>query len=269
MNKSSTDILNEKVDLIYEYDDRSPLFVRVANFEIEKNNLDSAVEILNKGLELYPNYATAYMVLGKAFLLKGDYENSNECFKTGSDLLHSARSYNYYLNDLETIKKQRSPFQNLKIQDFVKTKIDSEPKSDFSISNFQDRLKERKDTRIPDQFEDLLPDEDLSDSPSDNKVLPSTENSIFESRLEEIAHNLSSVKIQPEPQKDNEPEKSQPPQVKKIVPSETLAKIYISQGEFREAIDVYKKLLLAEPSKRLYYTSRIKEIEDQLDINHF
>jgi len=251
LNKTSTDILNEKVALIYEYDDRSPLFVRAANFEIEKNNLDRAVEILNKGIELYPNYSSGYMVLGKAFLLKGDYENANECFKTGSDLIRSTKSYSYYQNDLESIKKQRSPFQNLKIQDFVKAKIEN---TEAPVSPENEAVQEIPDISVP-----QIP-------------LPNSKNQVDNS-LEEIARNISAAKIKPEPAQEPPPAII-PAEDKKenkadIIPSDTLAKIYISQGEFREAIIVYKKLLLTEPTKRLYYATRIKEIEDQLDINHF
>jgi tetratricopeptide (TPR) repeat protein len=257
LNKSAADILNEKVELIYEYDNSSPLFVRVANYEIEKNNLDRAVELLNKGLELYPNYSTGYMVLGKAFLLKGDYENANECFKNGSDIIYSQKAYSYYQSDLESIKKQRSPFQNISIHDLVKDKPDN-----LAESNYQKRME--NPLREPDSvFNEEVPD---SEAKGDNAQI--------ELRLDEIAKNLASIKIPQEdgaetgPEKTDEPENKTPKDTK-IIPSETLAKIYMSQGEFKEAIDVYKKLLVTEPSKKLYYASRIKEIEDQLDINHF
>lgn len=250
--------MNEKVALIYEYDERSPLFVRAANYEIEKNNLERAVEILNKGIELYPNYSSGYMVLGKAFLLKGDYENANECFKTGSDLIRSTKSYSYYQNDLESIKKQRSPFQNLKIQDFVKEKIARTQIAD----NVEDSVKTIPDLPAASDFiEPVVP---VSDS----------QNSI-ENRLEEIARDLTATKLkteiteEPAPAVVPLPEKVQNEKPADIIPSDTLAKIYISQGEFREAIIVYKKLILTEPTRRLYYAQRIKEIEEQLDINHF
>ena len=265
MNKTSTDILNEKVELIYEYDNSSPLFVRVANLEVERNNLERAIEILNKGLELYPTYPSGYMVLGKAFLLKGDYENANECFKTGSDLIQSPKSYGYYQNDLESIKKQRSPFQNLKIQDFAKAKIAEESvnASKGGISTIESfSAKKNEEASIP--------------AVDDNVInVPESFDNTIENRLDEIAKDLSSIKIQSEPEQMKEPEKPVKPEppanekTNKIIPSETLAKIYISQGEFREAISVYKKLLVTEPSKKLYYASRIKEIEEQLDINNF
>jgi hypothetical protein len=43
---------NKKVNLIYEYNRNTPLFVKVAHTELEKNNIDEAIEILNTGLKI-------------------------------------------------------------------------------------------------------------------------------------------------------------------------------------------------------------------------
>ena len=240
MNKLSTDILDEKVELIYEYDSRSPIFTRVANSEIERNNLELAIDILNKGLELYPNHPTAFMVLGKAFLLKGDYENSNECFKTGSELLHSPRSYNYYLKDLETIKKQRTPVRNLNIQDFVKDMVQNNP--DFAGAD--------------------------DDSGFDGSTTMPGEDSPIENRLDEIARNLSSIQIERKTLLEDEHAGSDEDKDTRIIPSETLAQIYVAQGQYKNAMDVYQHLIKTEPAKKLFYTYKIKAIQDQLDLNH-
>ena len=47
--------------------------------------------------------------------------------------------------------------------------------------------------------------------------------------------------------------------------SETLAKIYVTQGEFREAIEVYQKLVKKTPSKQEYYLQKISELQSQLE----
>jgi tetratricopeptide (TPR) repeat protein len=47
--------------------------------------------------------------------------------------------------------------------------------------------------------------------------------------------------------------------------SETLAKIYVSQGEFNEAIKIYQKLIERKPESREKYSSLVKELKTRLE----
>src|SRR5690606_38593383 len=51
--------------------------------------------------------------------------------------------------------------------------------------------------------------------------------------------------------------------------SETLAKIYINQGEFLEAIHVYEKLIAKNPDKKDYYEIKIDEIKIRMNPDQF
>jgi len=50
-----------------------------------------------------------------------------------------------------------------------------------------------------------------------------------------------------------------------LIVSETLAKIYTTQGEFAEAIEVYKKLIKKNPQKEEYYKQKIDNLKSQLE----
>jgi tetratricopeptide (TPR) repeat protein len=208
LSKSSSETFYDKVNLIYEYNKRSPLFVRVANSEIEKNNALRAVEILNDGLTFYPDYPTAHILLGKALMLQAKYKEALDSFRKGSDLINSHKVYEYYVQEVENLKKQRLLFES---------------------------------SHKPGFLED-------EDSPKHNKISLEEELSSFDSMSDRKPESLSSK-----------------PGAGDSIVSETLANIYITQGEYREALAIYERLLTKNPQKEEYYLKRIEELKSELE----
>lgn len=206
MDKSAAQTFNDKVNLIYEYNKQSPLFVRVASGEIDKNNVEKAVEILNEGLSMYPDYPVAHILLGKALMLKGKYKDSLDSFRKGSELVNSHKVYEYYLQEVENLKKQRALFENSGKPGFI----------------------------------------DESDEPGKNLSLEK-ELTSFDSMDEQKHTPLSSG------------------QEGDTIVSETLANIYITQGELREALRIFERLLNKNPQKREYYLEKINELKTKLN----
>jgi tetratricopeptide (TPR) repeat protein len=210
----------DKVDLIYSVNTITPLFVRKAFFELEKKNTDGAISILTKGLKHYPNFAAAYLSLGKAFALRGDYIEAIDNIKKGSDLIPSKKTYDFYLNEIENIKDRIF----LSHPDKIVVK-----KAEAEITET-----EKKDELEP-------------------KPLPKDD------KLEELVKEVA-PETKPSPVVSD-----QKPSGKNIIVSETLAKIYASQGEYKEAIDIYNLLKEKHPDKVDFYSSRIKELEEKLN----
>jgi len=92
---------------IYELNNKSPLFVRIASDEMDKDHFEDAISILQNGIELYENYPTPYFLLGKIFLRNGDIVEAEECFQKGNSLLNCSKTLNFYKNvDSEIIENK-------------------------------------------------------------------------------------------------------------------------------------------------------------------
>lgn len=110
MSDPLKDKVPDKIALIYEFNKQSPLFARVANAELNKGNIDEAVNILAAGLELYPNYATAHLVNAKALALSGDKEEAIAALKKACTLINDLKTEEYYLHQIEKISAETSAF---------------------------------------------------------------------------------------------------------------------------------------------------------------
>lgn len=108
MSRTFSDNFYNKVNFIYSNNKKTPLFVSKAFQEIKNKNVNSAIDILINGITAFPNFAAAYLLLGKAFALNEDYNLAIENIKKGSDLIHSKKTYDFYLNEIEIIKKRKS-----------------------------------------------------------------------------------------------------------------------------------------------------------------
>lgn len=220
----SVDTFNQKVSLIYEYNNNSPLFVRVAGNEIEKNNLDRAIEILISGLNFFPYYPTAHFLLAKAYTLKGNYSLALSSLKSGSTVIHSQKSFDYYLKEIESIKKQRTL---------------------FNVSKWAELSKEN------------LKYNNVSENGNNTLI---NKNETIEEVLAKLTDDIKDAQQTIKDAK-GKMEESKEKSGKDLIISETLAKIYANQNEIPSAISVYKKLMKINPDKEEYYKSKINELK--------
>jgi len=229
---------NKKASLIYEYNKNSALFVRTANFEMENNNLNKAIEILKAGLIIYPNHPVAHLLLGKVYALIGDYAGAINYFKKGSNILQSDETYEYYLDELESIRKQRSLLDTGSGNAFLPSSNQTESlATEPDTINQEYELDSREELTV--SIDERL--EQLADQISEAKLSFSYDGKSSET---DILHNFYD---------DN------------LIVSETLAKIYIAQNEYYEAIKVYEKLIKKDSVRYEYYTEKIIEIRSMLN----
>ncbi|MGE5682470.1 MAG: tetratricopeptide repeat protein [Bacillota bacterium] len=242
-DKSSKDLIEEKMALVYDYNQASSLFIRAADRELQKSNPQKALEILLQGIKNHPKYPTAYILLGKTHLELSNYELAEEAFKKGCSLISSESSLSYYLSELEKKKSshpgitqsRRIPFFDSGITEYSEDK----PQGSGTSENPAAEAKPNNMLSLDDRLDDVA--KEIS---SVKIIVPSGENEQAVSS-EEFAENKKTT--------DNT-----------LIVSETLAKIYVSQGKFKEAVEVYKKLQIKSPDKKDFYQIKIEEIQKQL-----
>jgi tetratricopeptide (TPR) repeat protein len=65
----------------YNKDPQSRIFVQLADVYRKNNMVDEALDVLNKGLEYHPQYALAYLVLGKCYFDKRAHIQARDSFE--------------------------------------------------------------------------------------------------------------------------------------------------------------------------------------------
>jgi tetratricopeptide (TPR) repeat protein len=238
LEESTKNAFAKKVRLIYEYNRNSPLFVKIADSEIEENNIEAAVDILQSGLKTYPDHPVAHMLLGKAYALMGNYNKATEIFKRGSKLIQSDGTYEYYAKEIKSIKENRSLFETTRKDIFFNPEEIKHTKND-----------------TPDLFVQE------SNSRSENGLALS-----IDDKLAQLAEEISKAKLSTASSAGNTNQDSDNIFNKdNMIISETLAKIYMAQNEYDEAIKVYEKLIKKKPGDYDHYSNKIKEIRAKLN----
>ncbi len=176
MLKDDLRSFDEKAELIYEFDKSSPLFVRRANKEIELNNLDESISILQSGLDTFPEYPTAHILLGRALSLKGLYNQALKHYHFAAEIIDSEKSYNSFLKEIESYKKMRSPFSQSKrathVEESVPLQTDENSELDES-DDLAELARKISNAKIEVVEEDLY-DTGHSSDEDDNHIVSET-----------------------------------------------------------------------------------------------
>ena len=108
MNGIERDIATERIKLIFEFNDSSPLFARVAASEIELGNVNDAIKILENGITIYPSYPTAYFILAIANAYAGQEDQAKGYASMGGELLGSPETLEFYEKKILEIISERN-----------------------------------------------------------------------------------------------------------------------------------------------------------------
>jgi len=132
------DLSIDNIKLIYEFNKTSPLFSRIAGYEIEHGNYLYAIEILEKGMEIHKDYPTAYFIYALAKAYSGDINRAKEAVEKGSALLSSDLAFEYYNKKIDEIIAERNSIAVTKRPAFVNEKEPAVEENKYF--NLEDKL---------------------------------------------------------------------------------------------------------------------------------
>lgn len=232
----------------------SPLFIRLANLLYINENYEDCIDVCKTGLEIYPDYLTAKLILIKA-LLKSEYLNEAEILfneikeKIPDDEMYSKLESN--IRNLKSLSGQEKIYY---------------PKSYRSKSDFKTFQK-----NFPLQ-ESLFGEFEINDFLIDNSQTSSSKEINYENFLRHFnsfhfdkeSSGLSDSNITEEEISGETADSESIFSRMKIV-TETLADIYAEQGNFKEAFEAYNFLLRAGTANK----NRIEDKLNKLERNVF
>jgi len=229
----------------------SPLFIRLANLLYANDQYDECIAVCKTGLEIYPNYLTAKLILLKAFL-KAEYLNEAESlFKeikpkiTNKELLEKLKNS---IRSLKTISRQEKIYYPKSVKN----------KHDFKTF---EKSFHRQENLFTNYTLDTFLEEDA------HKTIESeTEFQNFLKSFEEFHFNKEIQKKQslnvPDLKQQSASGNAPDDLLHKIkIVTETLADIYAEQGNFKDAFDAYNILLRAGSSNSKRIEEKLYELE--------
>ncbi len=228
---------SDKIELVYEFNNESPLFARVAAKQLDLGNTSEALSILEKGIKYYPNYPTAYLIYAVALAVTGSKDEAKKIISDASGIINCTATTDYYLEKIDAIVVDHSLPPGKRASSFFVNEI-----SDVSAK----RITEEKETKG-------IPIEDT-----------------YDLDLEELAEKLSKASM---PQSDEQTVKETLTDTDtfddaikpgKSLVSETLAKIYFNQGNLKEALAIYETLKEVNPAQSDYYQQKIELIRQRM-----
>ena len=204
---------------------KSPSFARLASYFLREGQPQKAVDICLEGLKYHQNYATAHLVLGK-------------CYEAMGRNIEAMLEYRRALKAMPDSSAVQSLLENVEQREQESFRAFSEERAR--------KLKNRKDAVT---FENYV-EEGATQKESTAEFLLR--------RLQDVKKNAPRTMPETRPV-----EEQQTPSVlpSKIVTA-TLAEIYATQGEYKEAIDAYKKLVSQRPVEAERYAKRITQLEE-------
>lgn len=226
-----------------------------------------SIEKLHRLIETYPYFHTARVLLLRS-LLANEKETFDKELPLHAPLIPSRRHLYNILFPVETVT-QPSPAQQTANPTTEEHKEPTDPDSAFELIDTETPTEAVTIDATPENR--ATPDTDileLIDSGAE-PATGTTDSSQTNDLIDKLINSLSEIK-RPEMPDRNAPVETEDISASSVaepkeLASETLAEIYIAQGYYEKAIEVYQKLGLKYPEKNSYFADQIQKIKKKLN----
>lgn len=227
----------------------SPLFIRYANLLFMNELYEECITVCKTGLQIYPNYLTAKLILLKAFL-KAEYLNEAEIlFKEIKNKIPNKEL-------LAKLEVNINAVRNMPRQEKIYYSKAVKNKYDFKIfdKSFQLQGNLFSDFSMTNAFDKETEEKIFNDKEFDNFI------SLF--RQFHFEKSITSLNISSSKSGKNPDTSESSDLLNKIkIVTETLADIYAEQGNYKEAFEAYKILLRAGSKNKNRIEEKLYELE--------
>ena len=242
--------IKQKLDKNY----LTPLFIRFANLLYANEHYEECISVCKTGLDIYPEYLTAKLILLKAFM-KEEYLNEAEILFsqirskiTNTDLKLKLENN---IRNLKAISKQEKIY-------YTKT---AKYKYDYKV--FEKKYQPQENMFTQFSINDLF-DEGIG-----KKVVNSKEYHDFVNQFDSFHFEKNQTTSRNVPEnilrKQEQPYDSEDLLHRIKIVTETLADIYAQQGNFKEAFDAYNILIRAGSANSKRIEEKLNELERNMN----
>ena len=272
---------------------QSPLFARLADLYLSKNQSSEALKLCEAGVQAYSSYATGYVVLGKCYLALNENSKAKLAFTQAMHLSPFNQVARKLLSEIVSAvdespesaggESSAAPAIEEPVQEIIQPEevpiVESTGENSVAAPVIEKRGPEiiepaaiqtaeptplmSLDDYVQFHSANLATDKAISLDEYLGTVQPAIVPAPV-TELDTLASKLENVEriVPQESEEDAYPKESVPSDSLAITP--TLAEIYATQGEYGAAIQAYEILILSKPNESDRFEKRIKELQAKL-----
>lgn len=242
---------------------------------LQREDIDAAITSLEHTVDALPAHPSAHVLLARAYEVRERWDDALECWANARALLpNSPVGQDGRARVLRTMDaddhRAAAPVLTLSVHDEDEAAAaDPDIPSDFeALRRYAEQEARRGGARSDRSVEhDLSPGREADDLDTpEERVDELTTDASGEDDLDHLIQELESARIEPDPNAETAPDPGleNDPEGEELV-SETLGRIYESQGQYREAAEVYEELAAQEPDRETEFLQKAEEMRQRAD----